>query len=30
MSARFADAFWPPADELAEAAGRIRASYNFV
>ncbi|MBF5009271.1 thiamine phosphate synthase [Burkholderia pseudomultivorans] len=25
MSARFADAFWPPADELAEAAGRIRA-----
>ncbi|MBU9544127.1 thiamine phosphate synthase [Burkholderia multivorans] len=25
MSARFADAFWPPADELAEAAERIRA-----
>ncbi|MGS0895816.1 thiamine phosphate synthase [Burkholderia stagnalis] len=25
MSARFADAFWPPADELAEAAARIRA-----
>jgi len=25
MSARFPDAFWPPADELAEAAERIRA-----
>ncbi|MBY4865354.1 thiamine phosphate synthase [Burkholderia sp. Bp9017] len=25
MSARFADVFWPPADELAEAAERIRA-----
>ncbi|OUE36546.1 thiamine-phosphate pyrophosphorylase, partial [Burkholderia territorii] len=25
MSVRFADAFWPPADELAEAAERIRA-----
>ncbi|WP_175857614.1 thiamine phosphate synthase [Burkholderia anthina] len=25
MSTRFADAFWPPADELAEAAERIRA-----
>ncbi|HEM7828975.1 TPA: thiamine phosphate synthase, partial [Burkholderia multivorans] len=25
MSARFADAFWAPADELAEAAERIRA-----
>ncbi|WP_081078543.1 thiamine phosphate synthase [Burkholderia territorii] len=25
MSARFADAFWPPADELAEAAERTRA-----
>ncbi|ABI85891.1 thiamine monophosphate synthase/TENI family protein [Burkholderia ambifaria AMMD] len=25
MSERFADAFWPPADELAEAAERIRA-----
>ncbi|HGL4257229.1 thiamine phosphate synthase [Burkholderia dolosa] len=25
MTVRFADAFWPPADELAEAAERIRA-----
>ncbi|WP_179403068.1 thiamine phosphate synthase [Burkholderia guangdongensis] len=25
MSAHFADLFWPPADELADAAGRIRA-----
>ncbi|MBN3793219.1 thiamine phosphate synthase, partial [Burkholderia sp. Ac-20353] len=25
MSAGFAAAFWPPADELAEAAERIRA-----